>query len=106
VVLQAVRKYWEQEGRDPPRALLGLQIQETPLHVPASSAGPPCPERAEYHVRQLQVAVHSLPKAAVTGPAPTKSALKKKNVGLANENGAFTALSAELQSAIDGKVCT
>ncbi len=96
----------EQEGRDPPRGLLGLQVQETPLHVPASSAGPPCPERVEYHERQLQVAVHNLPMAAVTGPSPTKSALKKKNVDLANENGALTDLNADLQSTIDGKVCT
>ena len=55
---------------------------------------------------QLQVAVHDLLMAAVTGPSPTKSALKKKTVDLANENGALTALNADLQSTIDGKVCT
>ena len=32
---------------------------------------------------QLQAAVDDLPMAAVTGPSPTKSALKKKNVDLA-----------------------
>ena len=55
---------------------------------------------------QLQVAVHDFLMAAVTGPSPTKSALKKKTVDLANENGALTALNADLQSTIDGKVCT
>ena len=55
---------------------------------------------------QLQAAVDALPMAAVTGPSPTKCALKKMNVGLAAENDALTALSAELQSAVDGKVCT
>jgi hypothetical protein len=55
---------------------------------------------------QLQVAVDALPMAVVTGPSPTKCALKKMNVGLAAENDALTALNADLQSAVDGKVCT
>ena len=42
--------------------------------------------------------------AAVTGPSPTKSALKKMNVDLAAKNDALTALSADLQSAVDRKV--
>jgi hypothetical protein len=53
---------------------------------------------------QLQVAVYELPMAAVTGPSPTKSVLKKMNVGLAAENDALTALSADLRSAVDQKV--
>ena len=44
--------------------------------------------------------------AAVTGPSPTKSALKKMNLDLATENDALSALNADLQSTIDGKVCT
>ncbi len=55
---------------------------------------------------QLQVAVDALPIATVTGPSPTKSALKKMNLALAAENDALSALNADLQSTIDGKVCT
>jgi hypothetical protein len=55
---------------------------------------------------QLQVAVDALPMAAVTGPSPTKAALKKKNVDLAAENGALTALNADLQRDVDRKVYT
>ena len=44
--------------------------------------------------------------AAVTGPTPTKSALKKMNLDRAAENKALTALSADLKSTVDGKVCT
>ncbi len=55
---------------------------------------------------QLQVAVDALPIAAVTGPSPTKSAPKKMNFDLAAENDALSALNADLQSTIDGKVCT
>ena len=53
---------------------------------------------------QLQVAVDVLPIAAVTGPSPAKSALKKMNLDLAAENDALSALRADLQSTIDGKV--
>ena len=62
---------------------------------------------------QLQVAVDDLPMAAVTGPSPTKSALKMKNVGLAAKIDALTALNADLaaenadlHSDVDRKVCT
>ncbi len=55
---------------------------------------------------QLQVAVDALPIAAVTGPSPTKSTLKKMILDLAAENDALSALNADLQSTIDGKVCT
>ncbi len=55
---------------------------------------------------QLQAAVDAFHMAAVTGPSPTKCALKKMNVGLAAENDALTALSADLRSAVDQKVCT
>jgi len=62
---------------------------------------------------QLQVAVDDLPMAAVTGPSPTKSELKKMNIDLVAENDALTALNADLaaenddlQSAVDRKVCT
>jgi hypothetical protein len=52
----------------------------------------------------LQVAVDALPIATVTGPSPTKSALKKMNLDLAAENDALSALlNADLQSTIDGK---
>jgi hypothetical protein len=51
---------------------------------------------------QLQVAVDVLPMAAVTGPSPTKSALKKMNLDLAAENDALIAVNADLQR----KVCT
>ena len=53
---------------------------------------------------QLQVAVHALPMAAVTGPSPTK--LKKMNIDLVAENDTLSALNADLQSTIDGMVCT
>ena len=53
---------------------------------------------------QLQVAVHALPMAAVTGPSPTKAKLKKMNIDLVAENGALSALNADLKSTIDGKV--
>jgi len=53
---------------------------------------------------QLQVAVHALPMAAVTGPSPTKAKLKKMNIDLVAENDALSALNADLQSTIDGKV--
>jgi hypothetical protein len=53
---------------------------------------------------QLQLAVHALPMAAVAGPSPTK--LKKMNIDLVAENDALSALNADLQSTIDGKVCT
>ena len=62
---------------------------------------------------QLQAAVDALPMAAVTGPSPTKSELKKKNIGLATKIDALTAVNADLaaenddlQSAVDRKVCT
>ena len=55
---------------------------------------------------ELQVAVDALPIATVTGPSPTKSALKKMILDLAAENDALSALNADLQSTIDGKVCT
>ncbi len=55
---------------------------------------------------QLQVAVDVLPIAAVTVPSPTKSALMEMNLDFAAENDALSALSADLQSTIDGKVCT
>lgn len=55
---------------------------------------------------QLQITVDALPIATVTGPSPTKSALKKMNLALAAENDALSALNADLQSTIDGKVCT
>jgi hypothetical protein len=55
---------------------------------------------------QLHAAVDALPQAAVTRPSPIKSALKKQKVDLAAENDALTALNADLQSAVDGKVCT
>jgi hypothetical protein len=62
---------------------------------------------------QLQVAVDALPMSAVTGPSPTKAALKKENVDLAAKNGALTALNADLaaenadlHSDVDRKVCT
>ena len=55
---------------------------------------------------QLQVAVDALPIAAVTGPSPTKSVLKKMNLDLTAETDALSALNADLQSTIDGKVCT
>jgi hypothetical protein len=55
---------------------------------------------------QLQVAVDALPIATVTGPSPTKSALKKMNLALATKNDALSALNADLQRTIDGKVCT
>ncbi len=62
---------------------------------------------------QLQVVVDALPIATVTGPSPTKSELKKKNIGLATKIDALTAVNADLaaenddlQSAVDRKVCT
>ncbi len=53
---------------------------------------------------QLQVAVHALPMAAVTGPSPTKAKLKKMKIDLVAENDALSALNADLQSTIDEKV--
>ena len=50
---------------------------------------------------QLQVAVHALPMAAVTGPSPTKAKLKKMNIDLVAENDALSALNADLQSTIE-----
>ena len=55
---------------------------------------------------ELQVAVDALPIATVTGPSSTKSAPRKMNSDLAAENNALSALNADLQSTIDGKVCT
>jgi hypothetical protein len=50
---------------------------------------------------QLQAVVDALPMATVTGPSPTKSALKKMNEDLTAKNDAVTVVNADLQSAID-----
>ena len=49
---------------------------------------------------QLKVAVDDLPMATVTGPSPTKTALKKTNEDLTPKNDALTVVNADLQSAI------
>ena len=81
--------------------------KKTPLHVDAPPAGPLHPQRVWYNVRSTSSCrrrpPHSYRHRALS---PTKSALKMMNLALATETDALSALNADLQSTIDGKVCT